>query len=393
MKTIFVNNYYYIRGGAERVFFDEIAFLKSFGHEVMTFSMHYKDNFYSEFSRFFASQIEYRNVSFVRKLLSGMEMIYSRKCRRRFSGLLDYFKPDLIHAHNIYGRLTSSIIDAAKEDKVPVVMTLHDYKLICPSYLMLCKGKVCEDCKYNNYKYCLLNMCHDNALIPSFLYTVESYFNFIFKKYEWIRFFICPSKFNMRKHIEFGMPEEKLVHLPYSVNTLKYLPDFKVGQHILFAGRIAKEKGLLTLIKAVENLDAILRIVGDGPMAAECKEYAKTNNISNVVFELMKNSIFLVVPSEWYENLPMVALEAFAYGKPVIGSNIGGIPEIVDENENGLLFSPGDYLELREKIKYLIDRPSLIQEMGRRAREKAEKEYNPELHYQRLMSLYQKAMK
>lgn len=402
MKIVFMNNYYYLRGGSERVFFDEMEILKLHGHEIVSFSRHYEKNFNSNFVSFFPSFIEYENVSILRKITTGLKLIYSLEAKDKITKMINHFMPDIIHAHNIYGRLTSSVLDAAKDRDIPVVMTLHDYKLICPSYSMLLNGRSCERCKGGRFYNCLLTRCHKGSLSASAVYTIESYFNRLFKKYDHIKYFICPSRFLLIKHLESGLPEEKLIHISNFIRVEKYDPNYKHENYILYAGRLSKEKGIMTLLKAVNGLEVSLKIAGDGPMREEYETYAKGNQLLNVLFEgyktgdelreLFRNAAFIVFPSECYENAPMTILEAFAYGKPVIGSNIGGIPEMVVEGETGLLFGPGNPDELREKILYLLSNPSLIEAMSRKAREKTETEFNAEIHYKRLMEIYKAAI-
>lgn len=401
MKIIFADNFYYIRGGAERVFFDEMEMLREHGHEIIPFSRHFEKNIASEYSKYFAPPFEYEDVSMRKRIAASFKLIYSLECRSSIGALLDLFKPDIFHAHNIYGRLTTSVLDAAKKRNIPVVMTLHDYKLICPSYLMLLNGEVCERCRGTRFYYCTVKRCHKGNLLPSVIYTFETYFNRLFNKYGWVKYFICPSEFLLRKHAEAGIPENKLVHIPNFINTDLFKPDYSAGRYILFVGRLSKEKGVLTLLKAVTGLEVTVRIVGEGPMKKEFEVYARENKMNNVVFEgyrtgselvnLYRNAAFLVVPSEWYETFGLIITEAFAYGKPVIGSAIGGIPEILIEGGAGILFKPGDYRELREKIKYLLTDPKIITLMGKKARRKVEEQFNAEIHYQRLMEVYEKA--
>lgn len=401
MKVLSANNYFYPRGGSERVFFDEMEILRAHGHEIIPFSRHFEKNMPSECSRYFASPIEYENVSLAKKIAKGFSLIYSYECRKRFSELLDYFSPDLIHAHNIYGRLTTSIIDAAKKKKIPVVMTLHDYKLICPSYLMLLNDSVCERCIGGKFYRCVLKKCHKGRRDASLFFTLESYFNSIFDKYDYIGYFICPSRFSLKKHAEAGIPEEKLVHIPNFINVKGFEPNYENNGYILYVGRLSREKGVLTLLKAIKSRDIPVRIVGDGPMRGEYESFVKENDISNVFFEgykrgdelrnLFINATFLIFPSTWYETFGLVALEAFAHGKPVIGANIGGIPEMVIEDETGLLFEPGNHQDLTEKLCYLFSHSSEVVRMGRNARKKVEDEYNADLHFQRLSEVYKKA--
>jgi glycosyltransferase involved in cell wall biosynthesis len=401
MKLIFANNYYYIRGGSERFFFDEMEMLKKNRHDVIPFSRVFEKNFQSKYSHFFAPPLEYENVPLLRKISAAIKLIYSFDSRHYFLKLLEDYNPDIIHAHNIYGRLTTSILDAAYKKKISVVMTLHDYKLICPSYIMLANNKICESCEGKKFYYSVIKRCHKNDFLPSLVYSVESFINSIFKKYtRVVKYFICPSKFSLNKHAEYGIPEEKLIHIPNFVNTDTINPNYNKGNYILFVGRLSIEKGILTLLKAVKGLNVVVRIVGDGPMRAEYETYARENKISNVIFEgyksgeelrdFFRNAAFLIIPSEWYENAPMTILESFAYGKPVIGSNIGGIPEMVRHGESGLLFEMGNAEDLRTKIKEILSSPSKIIEMGQRARKIVEDEYNAEVHYKRLMEVYKR---
>ena len=401
MKILFINNYFYRRGGVETVLFDQIEQLKRHGHDVAIFTRHHKNNIHSDYEEYFAPEFEYKNVSLPEKFSAGLKLIYSFETKKCLSRLLNDFKPDLIHCHNIYGRLTTSIIDAAKQSGIPLAIDLNDYKMICPSYLMSYRGKVCEKCNTGQFYNCLIHKRHKVQFIPSLIYTIETYFNFIFKKYTWAKYLICPSNFLIQKHKAAGIPKERLVQINDSVNINKYKSDQTKGEYILFVGRISKEKGVLTLIKAVKNLFIPLKIVGEGPMSEEYKKYIKKNNIYNIHFEghksgsklvdLYRHAAFIVVPSEWYEVFGLVIIEAFACAKPVIASKIGAIPELVIDRETGLLFKAGDHLELREKINVLFSNPSLIIEMGRNARKKVETEYNHEIHYHKLMEVYEKA--
>ena len=282
-------------------------------------------------------------------------------------------------------------------------MTLHDYKLICPSYLMLNKGEVCERCINGNLFNCLLSKCHKGQLSASLVLTMETYFNMKLRKYDAVDYFICPSRFLARKLLEAGWPEEKLVHIPNSINVDVIKPNYGTDGYILFVGRLSREKGVLTLLDAVKGLDADLRLVGDGPMRADYEKYALDNNISNAVFEgyksgeelkdIFRNAAFIVMPSEWYENAPITILEAFAYGKPVIGSKIGGIPELVIEGETGMLYRTCRSEDLKEKIRSLLADPTATERMGRNARTMVEDRHSAQVHYEKLMEAYKRALK
>lgn len=402
MRIIFTNNYFYLRGGSERVFFDEMEMLQANGKNIVPFTRHFEKNQSSEFFQYFASPIEYEHTPFFHKISAAAKLIYSREVRCKLLELISSIKPDILHAHNIYGRLTSAVLDAAKKKKVPVVMTLHDYKLVCPSYLMLSGGKACDVCKGTAFYNCFLKKCHKGSLSASLVYTIEAYFTRCFKKYDSVKYFISPSAFLQKKHIEAGIPASKLFYIPNPIKPNEFEPNFSNQSYILFVGRLSREKGVLTFLKAIYKVGVQCKIVGDGPLRTEYESFAIGQRLNNVSFvgyktddelkELFRNAAFIVFPSEWYENAPMTILEAFAYGKPVIGSNIGGIPEMIIDGETGLLFEPGNVNDLSEKIRYLFSAPSLIYEMGLKARKMVEEQYNAELHYQQLMEVYNKAL-
>jgi len=316
----------------------------------------------------------------------------------RFCSLLDQEKPALVHGHNIYSGLTYSIVDAAKSRSVPFVLTLHDLKLACPSYLMLNRGEICERCGTGNFWNCAVQRCHKESLSASLVITAEAYFNKLLGKYNWISRFICPSKFLLKKMAVAGIPHEKLIYLNNALNPATYEVNFDNSGYALFAGRLSKEKGVLTLLKAFKDLTIPLRIVGTGPVEETCREFVSVNGMNHVSFEgychgdklknLFQEAAFLVVPSEWHENAPMSILEAFAYGKPVIGSNLGGIPEQVVHDETGLLFQPGNAEALADAVMELADDPLKVESMGRAARQRIETVFSAECHTKKLLEIY-----
>jgi glycosyltransferase involved in cell wall biosynthesis len=263
---------------------------------------------------------------------------------------------------------------------------------------MLNRGTVCEDCKGGRFIHSLLNTCHKESLMASGVYCIESYLNKWLHKYDTIRYFICPSMFSLTKHAENGIPRDRLLHIRNFVNFAIHKPQYEDGGYALFVGRLSKEKGILTLLTAVERLDVPVRIVGDGPLKAEYEDFVAKHKMNHVTFEgyksgddlqqLYENAAFLVLPSECYENAPMTILEAYAYGKPVIGSRMGGIPEMIDGQKTGMLFDMGEPGQLAECIENLWKDKSLCRQMGHAARNKVEREYSSELHYEHLMELY-----
>ena len=402
-KILFANNYYYLRGGSERVFFDELNWLSSLGHEIVPFSRSHANNLTTPYDTFFSLGLNFNSIGLLRKTSAALNIVYSRINRRSFTILLNQENPDIVHGHNIYGGLSYSIVDAARKRNIPFVLTLHDLKLACPSYLMLNRGKICEKCGTGSFWHCAVEHCHKESFSASLVNTVEAYFNKALGKYDWISRFFCPSRFLMNKIASSGIPFEKLVYLPNALDPKAYNPIISKGGYALFAGRLSREKGILTLLQAFKNLNVPLRIAGTGPMEEDCKAFATSNGMSHVSFEgycqgqqlreLFQHSAFLIIPSEWYENAPMSILEAFAYGKPVIGSQLGGIPEQVYHHETGLLFEAGSSEALAGLVSNLWDKPSNIESMGRAARRRIETDFCSDRHVERLLATYDEVIK
>lgn len=403
MNILQINNYHFIKGGAEKYYFALSRLLEKNGHNIGYFSVEDQNNEPSNYSKYYGKSMSFTSdQNLFRKVETACRMWYSFDNKRKISRLLSDHAVDIAHAHNIYHRVCPSVLDALSKKRVPVVLTLHDHKLCCGVYIFYRNDQICFECISSGKQRIIANRCTKGSLILSTVHWIESILHDFLRLYDKnVSYFICPSMFSYKKHAEIGLHEKKLVHIPNFIQVEHYIPKYQ-GGYALFVGRLSKEKGISTLLKAVSGLDVELKIVGDGPMKVEYENYTRTQGISNVVFEgyksgeelqeLFRNAAFVVFPSECIENGPMTILEAFVYGKPVIGSDIGGIPEMVIEGETGLIFKAGDSQELKEKIRYLLTHPSLLAEMSKKARKKVEEEYNAELHYRRLMEVYEKAL-
>lgn len=401
-----INNYNYLRGGAETVFISEIKLLEKQGNRVIVFARKHPKNLSAELEGYFPSEVVTdRLTPSAKGLRSLFSIIYSFESKSRLNAVLKSVGVDVAHVHNIYGRMTTSVLNSLSEKDIPVVMTLHDYKLICPNYKLMHHGRICEDCRGNNYYHAILNRCHKNSLIASTIYALETYFNFLFNQYRKnVYCFISPSKFLKDKLIEFGWPKQRIEYIPNFLSVTDFEPKFSPGRYFLYLGRLSSEKGIKTLIQAFLNLkhaDIQLKIAGEGPLEQELKARAASDQrISFLGYltgaalqETTRNALAVVVPSEWYENAPLSVLEAMAYGKPVIGSRIGGIPEMIDDGRNGFLFESGNPQALAKAMSALLAmNEGAITDMGRSARWKVEAEYNADLHYERLMALYRRAI-
>ncbi len=404
IEILQINNYHYVRGGAERYYFELTRLLEAHGHRVHCFSVKHEENLPSPYEAYFGRPMSFdTGQGLFKKLGTACRMLYSFENNRLMRRLLSEHRTDMAHAHNIYHRVCPSVLDVLRRRGIPVVMTLHDYKLGCSTYSFYRDGRICTECLSAGRIRVVRNRCTKGSRVLSLFHFVEAELHGLLDIYgRNVAYFICPSLFSLEKHAEIGVDERRLVHIPNFVNVAGYEPDYEGRGYILYVGRLSREKGVRTLLDAVMGLDVQLRIVGGGPMEAEYRAYAEEKMMKNVVFEgyktgreledLFRGAAFLVLPSEWYENAPMTVLEAFAYGKCVVGSDIGGIPELVVDGRTGLLFRCGEHEDLREKIGYLASNRSMTVAMGREARRRAEAEYSDEVHYKRLSELYGKVV-
>lgn len=387
MNILMANNYDYIRGGSERVMFEEQMLLESAGITV------------DRFAQAQGKELDLQGRhSLPNKFKMAWRCVRNSSMKRAISGVLRTFRPDLVHAHNIYGGLTTSVLDAVKRQNIPIALTVHDYKLVCPSYLMLDKGRICHDCCRRTYYHCLVNRCHKGSLLASAVYTAESYYNKWLGKWELVDCFVCPSLFIQKTLTDNGFPAAKTVYLPNFVDPTRYEPSYEPGAYVLFVGRFSREKGLHTLLNAFRELNIPLKLVGDGPERPSCEAFVRSHNLDHITFagyqdserlkQLFQRAAFTVVPSEWYENAPMSILEAFAYGKPVLGSNLGGISEMIVHQETGALFRHGSLDDLRGHILSMWQNKSLLRQMGKQARHQVETRFSSQNHLGELLHIY-----
>jgi len=394
MNILLVNKFFYLNGGSETVFFQERDFLLAKGHDVVDFSMVDARNRPSPYADFFVPHVSYKAKGGpVQKLRQALSFIHSPVAVRQLEKLIHQKKPDIAHLHNIYHQLTPSIIPALKKNGVRVVLTLHDFKLVCPGYLALNKDKICTACFGGNYWHPIQENCQ-NSLVRGFLLATESTFHAWRQSYDGVDLFLAPSRF-LAEQVAHRVSRNKIRVLHNGIDEDAYQPHQASRGYALYFGRISREKGVPTLLRAyrLAALNMPLVIVGTGPLARELEQkypearfmgYRSGGELKNIV----AGAAFVVVPSEWYENCSMVILEAMALGRPVIGSRIGGIPEQIEDGKTGLLFSSGNIDELAEKMKFLATDTTLRKKMGRAARKKVEQEYSLAEHNRRLLDIY-----
>lgn len=391
MKILISNKFYYNRGGdcVASIALEEL--LQQKGHDVAFFSMQHPLNFHSEWESFFPSNVDFQSNSWGKKIEAIKRLYFSEEVKSQFLKIINTFKPDIVHLNNIHSQISPLIGELAHQKGIKVIWTLHDYKLICPCYTCLNKNNVCNLCiSSQNPFHVIENKCMKGSFLASVLAYIEA---LIWNKKRLIQntdIFISPSSFLAKRMIDGGFPSDKLRILrnftnreyPQQINTIK-------KDYFCYVGRLSQEKGLKTLLNATKQLPYKLIIIGTGPLANTFSEsnskikfvgFKEWNEISTILQE----SRFMVIPSEWYENNPISVIESQCLGTPVLGANIGGIPEVIEEYKNGLLFESGNSDDLKEKIELMYHMPFDYTKIS----QEALKKYSAENYYRELIKIY-----
>lgn len=395
-----LNTYNYRRGGSDAVFLEHDAMFRTQGWDTAVMTMNHPKNEASPWSRFFADEIEFgHEYGALDKLVMAGKVIYSGEARRKISAMLDEFPADVAHAHCIYHHLSPSVLMELKQRGIPTVMTAHDLKLACPAYKMLNREGVCEKCRSGNLLHLVANRCIRDSLLVSALIMVESAVHkslgFYRRNLDRV---VVPSQFYKQKLMEWGWPESQLVYIPNYVDAVAYTPRYEPGDYFFYFGRLAMEKGVATLIRAAAQAKVRLRIAGIGPEGEALKELTAEvgGDIEFLGFvsgeslwTLVREARATVLPSEWYENAPMSVLESYASGKPVIGANIGGIPEMVRSGETGLLFESGNVDELADCMRRIAAMPDdAVAKMGHAGRQYVSTTFTRPRYLHDMLALY-----
>lgn len=404
MKVCLVNTYHYRRGGDCTYTFDLAGLLEAKGDRVIHFAMKHPQNVESEYDRFFAEHVDFGKTFGGAGPLAKVRMffrsLYSSETRRKFRSLLDETGPDVVHLQNFRRHLTFSIVVEAKRRGIPVVFTAHDYDPVCPNSLLFSGDKVCEVCLGKGYHRALGVRCKERSLLGTLSIVLEGTFVKMKHYFDLIDLIVTPSDFARNKFIEHGIRPARVQTIHNFIDAGAYEPEYG-GRDVVYFGRLAVEKGLGTLVEAAGRTPRTRVIIaGDGVQRRELENLKLKLGCENVDFigyverdrllGMVRDAMCVVMPSIWFENFPYTILEAFALGKPVIASRIGGMPETVKDGETGLLFEPGDAIALSRHIEYLQENPSEVERMGRRAREMVETEFGPDRHYADLTAAYER---
>ncbi len=389
MKVLIVNKFLYPNGGSETYIFQLGEQLQKMGHEVQYFGMEHEGRIVGNRIGSYTSDMDF-HAGGLGKLLYPFRIIYSGEAKRKMRRVLEDFGPDVVHLNNINFQLTPSVIYAVRayekkhRKRIKIVYTAHDYQWVCPNHMMRIPstGEICFACRGGDFKQCSKNRCIHNSRIKSILGTVEAKYYAIRKTYGMVDVIICPSEF-MKKQLDTDSSlanQTIMMHnfikqdqyagggkRSYKGKGTSSIHPSKRGDYVLYFGRYAEEKGTETLLQACRALPEISFVfAGTGPLEEKVNQAVNVENRGFVsgeaLYRLIAEARFSVYPSEWYENCPFSIMESQAYGTPVLASDLGGAPELVQSGKTGGLFRGGDVQDLTEHIKELWESPELCRE-------------------------------
>jgi len=406
MHIVQAHKFYWYRDGASNYALFLSKLLEGNGHTIIPFSMHHPKALPSRYDKYFVSHMDLEDpeaVSIWQKLRYAGRMFYSLEAKKHMRTLLAEQSVDVVHLHNIYHHISPSILGEIKKQGIPIVMTLHDYKLIAPNYTMFHHGAVHEEDATGWYSTCVKHKCMKDSYAQSALVQAEMIFHHkIMKYYErYVDRFIAPSQFILDMCVTHGWPKEKFTHIPHPIDSMAYAVSNKPGDYVAYVGRLSEEKGLQTLVDAAIQTPHIpYKIVGDGHLMPVLKERIEKENIPNITLTgfqtgkalhtLLNEARVLVVPSIWYENYPLSILEPKALGKVVLGSDIGGIKEMLPKE---LLSQAGDASSLAKSITLWYGATSAKRKnMGATLRKEIELGNDPGVHIAAIEAVYQEVI-
>lgn len=396
-----VGHNYYIGGGSDAYMIYLTHLLEKYGNTVVPFAGKSRRNLPSKWECYYPKTWEDEQS----KLRQAIAYYYSFEAKAQLRNLVKAYgrEFDVAHLHIFYGKLTNSILDVLQENNIPVVQTLHEYKLICPVYTMERNGEACEECGGRDFWKAIKYKCKNSSFVQSAIRASEAYFSRALGDVSKIDHFIAVSDFIRDKMVVHGIESERITVIHNFVDTERFLPRSGIPKdYFVYFGRVEKNKGIYTLLEAARRGGHRLIVVGTGGELEAAIRFCDDKNMKNVEFTgfrsglelecLVKGARASIIPSEWYENCPMSVLESMAWGVPVIGTKIGGIPELVADEVDGLLVEIRDPEGLSRAMDKLSD-PQKSVEYGRRARRKVEDRFAPEAHYGKLASIYDRVIR
>ncbi|MEO6999262.1 MAG: glycosyltransferase [Terracoccus sp.] len=409
MRVLHVNKYLYRRGGGEGYLLDVAALQRQAGHDTAVFGMNHPDNlddlpYADTFPRLVELEPAPRGAA--GKLTAAARMLWSPSSRRGLAETIERFRPDVVHCHNIYHQLSPSVLQAVSRAGVPCVMTLHDYKLACPSYQLLDHGSLCDACVTGGPWQAARRRCKDGSFGASALLSIESSLHRLTRAYSPVDIFIAPSEFLAGVMRSAGVYPDRLRRLnhfvvPDAADELPPSPPTHKGRFV-FGGRLSDEKGVDTLVRAVGLTPSVcLDVAGDGPQRPALEALAESVAPGRVRFHgrvsretlagMRRGSVASVVPSRWHENQPMTVLESMGAGVPVIATSLGGLPELVRHGIDGWLVAPDDPAALASTLAEVAAAPDVARSRGLVGRERMRQDFSARAHLEGLEQIYREA--
>ena len=395
-KVALVNKFFFQKGGAETVLFQEKALLQEEGFEVIEFSMQHEKNFSSDYADYFVSNTDYhKQQSLLSKIKISVDFIHNQEACKKFTLFLKKERPDIVHFHNIYHQLTPSIIKIAKKFGCKTILTAHDYKIACPSYSMqVNQENIALDSLSGNVINLFKHQWQEGSWSKSILLSVEALFHDLKGSYAALDLIIAPSEF-MKKAIQSRYPEFNVEVIGNGIDADKTDTLTSNSGYFLYVGRLIEDKGIETLAQAHQLMknDCALKVAGVGPMMDYLqKSYPNAEFLGfqsgDALIDLIANCTAVIVPSQCYENCSMSLLEAMAYKKAVIGADIGGIPEQIVDSKTGFLFESGNVQALADKMDLLAKDPVLASKFGEAGRERLVDIYSLQAHKKKLLTCF-----
>ncbi|MDO8847893.1 MAG: glycosyltransferase [Coriobacteriia bacterium] len=388
--------------------FSLTSLLEQEGHEVRHFAMHHPENLECEDSRYWVEEIDFAALNERKTLRSSLRVagraIYSPETAQQLSRMLDDWMPDVAHVHSIHGHLSPSVLRTLRHRQVPVVWTLHDFRLLCPNSTFLSGDGVCERCAGGNVLHCITRRCKKGSIAASTVAALESAVHRLLRIQRWVDVFVAPSMFLQGKMVQYGVTPDRIVFVRNGLGSQWVPHPASIGGPALFVGRLSVEKGVHTVLRALAALpEGRLEVAGGGPEEGALKELSKTLGLdarvswlgrlgTREVEEALSRAAYVVVPSRWYENCPYSVMEAQASGLPVIASRLGGLPELVEDGVSGLLADAEDVQQWAEHMQRLWADRELAERLHAGAVRKAA-EYDLGLFYSRIMDVYEMAIR
>ncbi len=387
MKVLLIHNKYQLAGGELAAVQAEIALLRRHRHQVVDY---HRDS------------AEIDDFGLLQKALFFPDTVYSRRTYREVTQLAAAERPDLAHVHNVFPLVSPSVYMALRESRIPIVQTVHNYRLMCPNGLFYTHGRICERCKTGNYIHAIYQKCYRHSYLLSLLYAISIGANRARGTFRYIDRFLTLTAFSAQKLLESGLAtQNQLVTLGHFLpDPLPFpgSPDAR-PRHVVYLGRLSPEKGIGTLLDAMVGLpDLQLKIAGVGPEMASLRASAKSRGLTSTQFlghiegerkwDLLREAYAVVVPSLCYETFGLAALESMSVATPVIASDLGSLPSLVEDGQCGLLFTAGNVDSLRRTLVWASEHPAEMSSMGKGGREVVEDRYSADSHYRQLISVY-----